>query len=218
VADIDIFKTDLASNLELERVFQRHIVDGNSHFFTKFTKRPEDEYALRHEIAKACNCHINEVVIIGSGKMGFSVKSTKLVEFDSEFQTSKKSRDKSDIDVAIISSEFFSQVTQRIFMISDFFAEDWIEEKWKFNSFNLTKDASIFSQYTKYVAKGWARPDFMPNVYLDNAPWKLPLSRWRKHLDRSVSVGIYSNWFFFKTYQINKLADLRSKIQTLSAK
>lgn len=114
-------KIDLISEMNLERLFQKHVVDGSSYIFRDHLGRPDDEYHLRHEIAIACDCSINDVIIVGSAKLGFSVKTKNFVEFDALYKESNKTRDKSDIDIAVVNREHFDKLTQSIYLTSNHF-------------------------------------------------------------------------------------------------
>lgn len=207
----DNLRTDLLTDMDLERVFQKHVVDGASYFFRKILNQPDEEYALRQDIAKACQANINDVVIVGSSKLGFSVKNHKFLEFDSKFQESNRKRDKSDIDIALVNSKFFEELTEKIYHLSNHFEQAWLQQNWLGNQYRPGPE-NLFEGYAKYLAKGWLRPDYMPNLILSDANWKAMCSAWTKKLDRKVSMGIYLNWKYLKHYHMDNLGILRSNI------
>lgn len=214
MATLDYLKKDLASDMESEQVFQKHVVDGSSYFFSLDEANINDEYCLRHDIAKDCQASINDVVIIGSAKLGFSVKDDSFRAFDERFQASQRARDKSDIDIAIVNSRLFEKLTEQIFHLSCHFKREWIIQYWQTNQYYVG-EKNLFHEYTKYLARGWLRPDYLPNVYLSEAPWRNACANWTEKLGRTVNVGIYSSWTYLKHYHMDHLEVLRAKLKTL---
>ena len=102
-------KEDLVSTMDLEQVFQKHIIDGRSFFFSEYLKDSNREYTVRHSISTALGLSINDVVIVGSAKLGFSVKTDKFLNFDERFRRTNKKEHLSDIDVAIVSKKLFDE-------------------------------------------------------------------------------------------------------------
>jgi hypothetical protein len=213
MATLDQLKEDLASDMDAEQVFQKHVVDGSSYYFSLADSNINDEYCLRQDIARACQASINDVVIIGSAKLGFSVKDNSFREFDSKFQETGRAKDRSDVDLAIVNSRLFETVTEEIFHLSCHFQSDWIKQHWQTNQYYLA-DRKLFREYTKYLARGWLRPDFLPNVYLSEVLWRPACTHWSAKLGRNVNVGIYSNWTYLKHYHMDHLEVLRAKLKT----
>ena len=88
------FKKDL-SVLTSIQIVRKHIVSGDCFILS------QDEYFdLRSEVAEHFGLHPNEVLVVGSAKLGFSVApNSRYREFC----------DESDIDVAMVSSMLFEQ-------------------------------------------------------------------------------------------------------------
>jgi hypothetical protein len=210
----DKLKKDLSDDMSAERVFQKHVVDGASHLFNIPPNSLDDEYQLRHEVALATQTSINDVIIVGSAKLGFSVKTEKFPVFDSKFKITGIPRDKSDVDIAIVNQAYFERVTESIYHLSNHFEKEWIRRNWVTNQYYID-GAALFHEYSHYHTKGWLRPDYMPNSYLSNAAWPKVCNDWRKKLNRTVSIGIYSNWTYLKHYHMDNLEKLKAKIRTL---
>jgi hypothetical protein len=213
---------DLVSNMELEQIFQKHIVDGSSYFFREFVKEPNLEYELRHDISSELSISLNDVIIVGSAKIGFSVKNHNFSKFDSKYEKNPINKNKSDLDIAIINRRLFDKEVEEIYEMSRHFSKEWIEEKWKTNIFyNSENDLrrkgldALFLCYTQYVARGWLRPDFCPDTYLNRLPWKNQVDQWGNRFKRKLSIGLYSDWYYLKHYQMDNLANLRIKIKGL---
>lgn len=212
-------KKDLqGNNVNYETVFQKHVVDGLSYFFKDVLQNSDEEYELRHDIAKATNTSINDVVIVGSAKLGFSVKTPDFIKFDDLYEKTKNIQDRSDIDIALVNNKYFEKVTEEIYHLSCHFNKEWKDSNWKTNQYhknNLNNKKSLFKDYSLYIAKGWLRPDFMPNSYLTEAAWQEPCSKWQNKLNRDVNIGIYSNWTYLKYYHMDHLSTLHSKLESL---
>lgn len=210
--NIEILKSDLRKQkLTLEEVFQKHIIDGENFLFKYKLNNSELEYEVRSLIATALRVHIHEVIIVGSAKTGYSLSPKKLFNtFDQEFDKSKKNKDKSDLDIAIVSTELFDFIGRNMFEFTDSY-----QKKWEFNDYY---DASNTSQFTvpinykffEYYTKGWFRPDFMPIGYdfceVDSYP-KLK-QKVQSITGRKLALGIYRDWYFFKNYHIDNLNKL----------
>ena len=210
-------REDLLREMDAESVFQKHVIDGPSSYFVHTHKVPNEEYELRRDIAKATGTNIHDSIIIGSAKLGFSVKTENFQKFDAKFESTKNIHDKSDIDVALINREYFDKVAEEIYHLSCHFDKNWIDKNWLVNQY-YTQNKNLIFEYSKYIARGWLRPDFMPNLYLKEAAWLSPCDTWTIKLGRKVSIGIYSNWTYLKHYHMDHLQKLKSKLITLEIK
>lgn len=211
----ELLKADLISAMPIEQVFQKHIVDGKSYFFDKELNNKDLEYELRDDLARSLSISINEVIIVGSAKIGFSVKSHKFRPFDYDFTTTKNPRKRSDIDIAIINKHIFDKICEEIFHLSRHFDERWIEQNWAKNYYYPHGD-DLYYKYVKYLSKGWLRPDYFPTLYLASRAWKDECEKWHtKTKKRKISIGIYSSWVYFKHYQMDNLEKLKTKFYTL---
>lgn len=210
----DSLRADLTSIIPIEQVFQKHVVDGASYFFKEKLVKIDWEYELRHELAKSLDVSINDVIIVGSAKLGFSLKTEEFNEFDSNFSDSKNPRDKSDVDIAIVNRRLYDKTIEQVFHLSRHFEKEWIDLNWKMNAFYRTP-SNLHKQYALYLAKGWLRPDFLPSVFFDIAPWRPVSDVWYGKLQRKISLGFYSDWMYLKHYQMDNLERLRNKLIAL---
>lgn len=206
---------DLISEMPIEQVFQKHLIDGSSHYFKDELKQANLEYELRHNLSNSLQISINDIVIVGSAKLGFSVKSSDFTIFDGKFKQTGNPHHRSDIDVAIVNKRLFDLIAEQIFRMSRHFDRAWIYENWRLNLFHKTP-TNLFQKYTYYLARGWLRPDLLPTPYLAQAGWAKACDEWYRRLGkRRVSVGFYSEWFYLKHYQMDNLNNIRTKIKKL---
>jgi hypothetical protein len=167
---------------------QKYILSGNSQALS-----PESYHDLRAEIADWAGVHVNDVVMVGSGKLGFSTNPDQLF---------KAFHDESDLDMAIISSRFFDYFWRRVFLYSQLNEMDVF---WKHR-----KD------FYKYLIQGWMRPDLLPTRnFEDRGDWWTffgRLSNRQNYGCRNVSAGIYKTWDFLEAYQTRSLSKCKLRI------
>lgn len=215
-------KADLISEMDIEQLFQKHIIDGRSYYFSDNIKNVNKEYLMRHEIAQLLGISIHDIVIVGSAKLGFSVKNEKFTKFDERFARTSKKRNRSDIDIAVVSRKLFDAQTELIFKICDHFDSTWEYQNWQTNFYYPDEQAlqqkgipSLMQNYVLNLARGWLRIDYTPNIYINSVPWKDLLQKWSDDLERKVAIAIYSDWHYLKHYQMDNLEILREKTRKL---
>lgn len=208
-------KTDLPIHLKegkfsAEALFQIYVVQTKSHFFQVRPHGVSEEMQFRSAIARSTQLTLNEVFIVGSAQVGFSIKPTaQLREFDSLFKTTSRQRDKSDVDVAIVSAKYFDRVHEDLYKLTKGFSTEWkynayYPDEGRMAHFGVKRaDAQLY----QYLAKGWLRPDFAPNDF--KFDFREEADMWARRLDRKVSVGIYREWRYLKEYQLIAFDQLR---------
>ena len=212
---IDLFKEDLLKGkLTLEEIFQKYIVDGNAYLFQQHLGDPDKEYQIKSIIADHLDVHIHEIVFVGSGKLGFSLKPKNLFNlFDEKFSQTKVNSDKSDLDIAVISSNLYNSIGKSMHEYTDSFKNKWLSNEYhQKNEF----DVPLCYKYFEYFSKGWFRPDMKPTGFefcVINSYPKLQ-SKLYILLKRKASIGIYSEWHYFKHYHVQHLEHLTKLINT----
>lgn len=171
--DILLFKKDLKS-CDIRDVFRKYIVTDKCYALTD-----DQQMRLRTEISNHFNIEYNNIIIVGSAKLGFSIKpKRRFCNFC----------DESDIDIAIISKELFETIW---FEVSNYFSSSGEYEKGE--------------EYCFYLAKnGWIRPDKLPN-YATKEDWFeffRKLTNSGKYGDIKISAGLYYNYDFLEEYQL----------------
>lgn len=215
--ELNEIKTDMLKGaLSYEEVFQKHIVDGSSYFFDNIIKDLSKEYKTKSIISSYFSIPIHEIKIVGSAKLGFSLNPSNLFnKFDSLYETTKKIKDKSDIDIAIISNELFDTIGMTVFNFTNSYNQKWSKNEYYFDDRLLKFKVPICYKFFEYYTKGWFRPDFKPPGF--DFCFKGTYEEMQREIlstyKRKVNIGLYKNWFYFKEYHINNLKKLSFRVK-----
>lgn len=215
---VEEFKIDLIKGrLTYEEIFQKHIVDGNTFFFQSHLGNIAQEYQTKSLIANFLGVSIHEIIFVGSAKLGYSLNPKNLFnEFDSKFNVTKINKDKSDLDIAIVSNSLFNNITKNIFDYTDAFKNKWDQNEYYFGDKLNDFKVPICYKYFEYFSKGWFRPDMKPQGYefcVKNTFEELKRNLFA-NFKRKSGIGIYQDWHFFKHYHINNLKSLSYRVKT----
>jgi cobyrinic acid a,c-diamide synthase len=189
---IEYFKSFLENKeySELD-IVRRFLCFGNAHIFDD---NEENYFILKDKISDHYDIHPNEVMMIGSGKLGFSIAPNKdWNSFNSD----------SDLDMAIISEKAFN-----------FFWDELL-------SFNIdikvrtVEDEKKYNKFLKYFFKGWIRPDLFPFNFEGKSKWfnffdelSHDFFRFGEH---KISAGLYRDFKSFEFYHQDNIRRLRTK-------
>lgn len=184
-------KQDL-KNLDMtdSRIVGKHISFGIPYIFAGNDDIYDD---LKNAIASEFDVDEDDVIMVGSAKLGFSIKPEKLW---------MPIQDDSDIDVAIISERLF---------------DDYWKELLDFNinikSRSVSEDEKYW-RFLKYFFKGWLRPDLFPFDYSKRLRWFKFFDgiSYKKYDKRKVSAAVYRNRYFFKHYHALNIKKIRQGV------
>ncbi len=167
------FKKDLYI-LEPQQVFRKYIVDGECCIFEN-----NIQMKLREEISNKYSLDYNSIIIVGSSKLGFSIKPKR------RFQPFN---DDSDIDIAIISKNLFEQIWERV-------------HKYRNYNGNFQKSNEFYRNLSE---NGWIRPDLLPfdDYKNDWFEYFRKLTNSGNYGSYKISAGLYYNYFFLEQYQL----------------
>ena len=107
-----------------------------------FQGRESDYFEFRNRVANNFGIGFHEVFIVGSAKFGFSYFKETPFDYDS------------DIDVVIVNERLFEDYYGKI---CDY--QYQLDRMYK--SIDL-KETQTYSEFLKYLVKGWMRPDKLP--------------------------------------------------------
>lgn len=179
------FKTDL-NNLTPIQIVRKHIIFGECCELSR-----QDYFDLRSNVAKKFALHPNEVLVVGSAKLGFSIAPEKEYELFS---------DKSDIDVVLVSSKLFDKYWNQVF--------SYKKENPYWNE----------NRFITYLFQGWIRPDKFPQSKLfplGKDWWEFfqnmtSSGRYGKY---KIAGGLYQSFFFLENYQQISIQKCKKKLE-----
>jgi hypothetical protein len=179
------FKHDLYQ-LKPRQIVQKHITFGETAALTS-----AQHFALRCAIGEHFAVHPHAVVVVGSAKLGFSIKPARRYGLFG---------DTSDIDVAIVSAELFARHWRALLDFVD--AGGYWEKLPRFQ-------AKFFD--------GWIRPDLLPpsRIHQSTSEWWeffRALTMSREFGPYKVSAGIYFDWHCLERYQIRAVAQCKDEV------
>jgi hypothetical protein len=146
--------------------------------------------ALKRQIADHFNIHVKNIEIVGSAKLGISLSDTRHGEpFD----------EKSDIDIAIISSELFDYAWQELLKL------DLIYYKLR------QREKDMLSECQKTIHRGFISPDRFPlKSDFSKNWWHIfsSLSALEQYENRKVRGRLFKNWLFAEKYYSIRLVKM----------
>jgi len=179
---------------------QEFIIDGKSFFFEKI--KTGEEFKFKREIANMLNVHIRDIVIVGSGKLGFSLKPDKsnpglylFKNFDFDYSSNIEEK-KSDLDVAIVSSSLFDKEIENLFNYTQYGKDSWKERR----------------GFAKYTLKGKLAIRFLPDEFPMTKEILKVQEKYQLEYGREVNIEIYKSWYFFETYHRENIKNIQVNI------
>lgn len=168
------FKSELSIS-SVSDIVQRRIIFGECLILSK-----NDYHSLRLKVGNEFNVHPNDVLVVGSAKLGFSIAPQK------QYRTFGET---SDIDVVIVNSALFDTFWRSVYHM-------W-KEKVLWNT---------ETDFKKYLFQGWIRPDKMPvsNKYSITDDWWeffRQLTSTNEFGPYKINGAIYKDWYFLEGYQ-----------------
>lgn len=180
------------------RFVQKTLFHGIPHVFDG---RENDYFEFRNRIANKFNVGFHEVFIVGSAKLGFSFYKSTEFNYDS------------DIDVVIVNEKLFEEFYFKI-------TEYQYKLDRMYRTVNL-KELEIYSDFLKYLVKGWMRPDKLPTSFQVS----LLKSDWFNFFDSisndksevgnyKVSAGLFKNYTYLEKYYTRSVEDFGATLKT----
>ena len=185
----DEFKNKLRDEaLSDIEVVQRYITHGSAFVF----KDNDDKYfKLKKMVAEEFGLNPQEVIMIGSAKLGFSISPLKRWQpFHGE----------SDIDMVIISSDKFDRFWKGLY---DFNIE---------LTARTEKEEKRYYRFLDYLFKGWLRPDVFPFSYVGRNEWLgfFKSISYGEFGDYKINGAVFRDWGFYETYHTSNIREIRN--------
>lgn len=183
---IQLFRQDLFVLTAIQMV-RKHVIYGECAAISS-----AQYFDLRSEVADKYEVHPNEVLVVGSSKLGFSIAPTKRY---------RPFADTSDIDVVIISPQLFDRMWKAV------------HHYWEHHSY-----WEHCRQFKLYLFQGWIRPDKLPpakTFELANDWWQFfnTLSSTGKYSVYKIAGALYRDWYFLEAYQLHSVSSCADELR-----
>lgn len=188
---ISEFKKDLAQDtLSDVDIVHKHISFGMPYVFSE-----KDSLYIDLKLACSKNFKINpnEVMMVGSAKLGFSISPEKLW---------KPCGDDSDIDVVLISETLFEEYWRDLLGFKIDLAVRTDSEDGRYRDF------------LEYLFKGWLRPDLFAFSFHKRKEWFdfFESLSYGRYTQRKISAALFKNYYFFEKYHALNIKNIRRTI------
>ncbi len=197
---LDEIKNDLET-LDTKQFYMKHIVKSHNWYFLNVLQIPEsnlletvDEF--KDIVSSNIGVSFNSVMMVGSGKIGYSLAPQKKFK---PFELNNESKNKSDIDIAIISDSLYKYFWE-IFRKSYSVKHDYV---YSFISREI---------YRGYINERNLREiDNCRKVWNDLSTRANKLLRTKLYLKHDITYRIYSSWEDFEEYNITSINSMKAK-------
>lgn len=198
---IDEIKNDL-NTIDTRQFYMKHIVRSENWYFENVLSIPKEDIIKAVDdfkilVSSSLGVSYNSVMMVGSGKTGYSFSPKKKLK---EFTMEPTSDEKSDIDIAIISSHIFEQF-------------------WKIfrDSYDVTNKVH-YNHISREIYRGYINERNINCVSQCRVKWqsisneatrKLKQNMYFKH---DISYRIYRSWEDFEEYNIASIDELKMEV------
>lgn len=171
------FREDLR-RYSVDEVVRRYITTG-----VPVALDQESYFKLRQTVASQFEMHPSSVILVGSLRLGFSIKPTKCFS---------PANDGSDLDLAIIDREFFEKLWDGVFEYAHNNAA-W-------------RASEPFKNFKRHLFNGWIDPRGLPSVktFVPARKWVeffRELEHSRQFGPRGITARLYKSWRRLECYQ-----------------
>ena len=198
--DLNEFNEELlTTNSEKDKLhfIKKYFFHGTPYIFLD----KENEYfEFRNRIANNFEVGFHEVFIVGSAKFGFSFFIEQPFNYDS------------DIDVVIVNEGLFEDYYSKI-------CDYQYKSDRMYRTIHL-KETIEYSDFLKYLVKGWMRPDKLPSSFkvdLLKKEWFdffKSISNGKSEVgDYKVAGGLYKNYKYLEKYYLKNIEEYYQKLK-----
>lgn len=188
-------------NCSVKEFYMKYLLRADNWYFEKILEIEEkniihavDDFKML--VSDAMGIGFNNVVMVGSAKIGYSLSPKKFLKTFTENGESK-----SDIDIAIVSSQLF-----------DFF--------WKLfrKSYDVTKEG-LYKYISRGIYRGYISDKDMYNIDNCRVEWLNLSSEATRQLQREmyfkheIHYRIYRDWKDMEEYHIQAIENLKGVVE-----
>lgn len=201
---IDEIKADL-SVLTTEQFYTKYIVCSENWYLENILKFPTSDRAYVLEeyrliISNYLNISINSILMVGSGKIGYSLSPLEEKKFK-PFNMDEKIRNISDLDIAIISPELFNTFWRSIRCSYKQIYKDLYEKH-------------IFREiYRGYInERNIEEIDGSRKIWIDLVKGAKKKLMEEFYIKNEITFRLYNSWEDFQDYNIQNINKLKRGI------
>ena len=198
---LDDIKKDLDS-LDVKQFYMKHIVKSHYWYFQNVLNIPEadllqvvDEF--KDIVSTNIGVSFNSVMMVGSGKTGYSLSPKKNFK---PFEINSESKNKSDIDIAIISNDLFKKF--------------WDIYRKSYN----VKYECVYSYIAREIYRGYINErnlreiDNCRKVWSELSVRSNKLLRNKLYLKHDITYRIYRSWEDFEEYNLASIKSIKARV------
>lgn len=174
---------------------QRYLIESPTFFFSG---KNDEEFDFKKDIASILDVHIRDIVVVGSGKLGFSLKPDPadnglylFKTFDHNYKLYGK---KSDLDIAVVSSSLFDKQLKNLYDFTGYYKNPILTDR---------------NQFGKYILKGRFAIRFLPIDFPLTKDILKVQAKYKMNYGRDINIEIYKSWYFFETYHESNIRNIQ---------
>ncbi|SDX43257.1 hypothetical protein [Paenibacillus sp. PDC88] len=194
-------KRDL-EQLDVRHFYMKYIVKSYNWYFSEVLNIPETELLqiideFKDIVSSNIGVSFNNVMMVGSGKVGYSLSPKK--NFKS-FQQNSESDNKSDIDIAVISQDLFKYFW-------DLYRKAY-----------SVKYNRVYSFISREIYRGYINERNLREIEACRKEWNNlcnnsnRLLRTKLYLKHDITYRIYRSWEDFEEYNLNSIESMKEKV------
>lgn len=195
---LEDIKHDL-SELDERQFYLKYIVRSENWYFENVLKLPSDKAMddLKIIVGDMLGVSYNSVLMVGSGKTGYSFSPEKHLK---PFTIDPAGEQKSDIDIAIISSPIFEQL--------------WKSFRQGYN----IKNQAHYSYISRGIYRGYIDERNINQIKPCRLLWKdLRVAATKKlqqnmYFQHDINYRIYRSWEDFEEYTLGSISQLKYEV------
>lgn len=198
---IEEIKKDLKEK-DIKSFYMKYLLRADNWYFENVLRIPKDDIInavddFKMWVSESMDVGFNNVIMVGSGKTGYSFSPEKFLR---PFVDEGTDNEKSDIDIAIISSQLF-----------DLF--------WKLfrKSYNVTNKRR-YNYISRGIYRGYISDSDLMGIDDCRKQWSVKSNRATKMLQRKmyfkheIHYRIYRDWKDLEEYHIQTIEELKRRI------
>lgn len=169
---------------------QKYLIESQTHFFVNV--KTGGEFEFKKDISSKLDVHIRDIIVVGSGKLGFSLKperDTPGLYLFREFDSYKLS----DLDVAVVSPLLFDNAIKQLYSHTNFYKIIWKER----------------NSLAQYALKGRIATRFLPLDFKLTKEISEVQEEYQMKFGREVNIEVYKSWYFFETYHEQNIKNIQ---------